>query len=147
LGQATHLDLGNDTYLGVRIPAQTATCHDTDPVRAVLVHEFAHCFYFMKAIIDAYDGHVSPPANHLDIGAFISAPDDAMLPNPSDWFGEADAREFSHSNDRRTQPIEDLIPSLRLQFLTRTPESRMSLGTVRIADDIRRHIRALRSRA
>src|SRR3569623_53761 len=52
LGQATHLTLGIQTYLGVRIPAQTAVCRDIGAVRAVLIHEFAHCFYIMKMFVD-----------------------------------------------------------------------------------------------
>src|SRR5262249_25803397 len=119
LGQTTHLDVGTDTYLGVRIPAQTAVCRDADAVGAVLVHESEHCFSFLKVVIDACDGHQKPPWQPLDLGALISAPDDAMLINPTDWFGEADARNFSHSNDRRTQPIDDLVPSLGRQFLAK----------------------------
>src|SRR5687767_5556105 len=37
---------------GVRLPAQTAACKDEYAVRAVLVHEFAHCFYFATEIVN-----------------------------------------------------------------------------------------------
>ena len=146
LGQTTHLGLGIDCFLGVRIPAQTAVCGDTDAVRAVLVHEFAHCFYFTKVIIDAFDGHPNHLGGLMDLSALINAPDVAMLADPTDWFGEDDAREFIYSDDCRTRSIQALVPSLLRQFRIATPETTISLVTVQIKNHLKEHVRALRRR-
>jgi hypothetical protein len=54
-GRAGVVRLGQDTWFGVHLPAPTALCSDRDLLRAILVHEFAHCFFQVKAAIDAAD--------------------------------------------------------------------------------------------
>jgi hypothetical protein len=146
-GRMTLLASPKGTFLGVQLPAQTAVCSDLEAVRTVLIHEFAHCFYFATQIVNAFDRPNVNSRAHVDMSALINAPDDELLVDPREWFGESDAKAFLQANDRGTRAIDDLVPTILKQFRTAMPETSLSLGIVCIDDEVKGRIRSLRKSA
>ena len=99
---------GNST-LGVILGAGPALCEDDDTVRAILVHEFSHCFQITKILAD-----------HVDLGASLDAlrgkstdqdREERLLANPVDWFGPADVT-LLRWDDKRTDPLSVAVAAL-----------------------------------
>lgn len=149
-GRATLLPVGDLSWAGVEIPAPTAVCGDEAAIRAVLVHEFAHCFHFQRLIVDGIDAgrhsiDVRSPTG--DVLADGVDHDDSMLENPEDWFGEDDARLFLRWEDSRLEIIEkrglelELIKHLPIE----SPHQAFRADHHAVPRDIWEHVRRLRS--
>lgn len=134
-GAMAMLPTGDGVTFGVRLPAQTAACTDEAAVRAVLVHEFAHCFYFAMEVMKGSDLQ--------DLGG---RPDQEVLANPHDWFGASDAARFVHWDDPSTSAIGAITAKLLGYFYVTPPDSKGPGGSIRISDDVRAHIEDLRAR-
>jgi len=106
--------------LGVLLSAGPALCEDEATVRAVMVHEFAHCFQIARVVVDHND--LGTPLDVLQGDSMDRERERKLLANPSDWFGPGDV-EILHWNDERMQPatkeVVDLIRSQ--QILGRQP--------------------------
>jgi hypothetical protein len=145
-GRMEILRAGDTAYLGVRLPAQTALCTDHSAVRAVLVHEFAHCFYYATEVLDRFETPGVKADSHLDLDYLEQRPDAELHVNPHDWFGESDAAAFAQSGDPRTDVIDLVTVKERLRFNVSTPPPGCS-AIIRIEDDWKAHIRTLRHSA
>jgi len=83
---------------GVIVSAGPALCAEEATVRAMLVHEFAHCFQAATVVI-----------SHLDLGtstellqgdSLDERREEALLADPRDWFGESDCELLRWGDDR-----------------------------------------------
>ena len=92
-----------DRWFGVQIPAQTALCLDLPVVRAVLVHEFDHCFYNMcAALAKAFPGEYFSPNLPKIFDPLDAAEDELRMVDPHSWFGRSDAETFMKDGDNRS---------------------------------------------
>jgi hypothetical protein len=144
-GAMSILPTEDGVTFGVRLPAQTAACMNESAVRAVLVHEFAHCFYFATEIVRGSDSSTGAVAADLDLRSLATRADRDLLANPHEWFGAADAARFVHSRDPATSAIGSLTAELSGYFYVTPPDSRGPGGSIRISGDVREHIRGLQS--
>lgn len=132
--------------IGVAAAAGIAICTDEPIVRAVLVHEFSHCFMIATRIIEHLD---SGRAGPLDLRGdpMDRSREDAMLASGSDWFGDEDA-ELLRWEDRRlreaiSKEVVEHVNSGRLPATSPPPGSR---GRAVVPPEWAAHIRLLRSK-
>jgi hypothetical protein len=87
-----------DSTLGVILGAGPALCKDDETVRAILVHEFSHCFQIAKILVD-----------HVDLGTSLDAlkgkatdqdREERLLANPSDWFAPREVTLLKWHDER-----------------------------------------------
>jgi len=134
--------------MGVQLPAQTALHSNESHVRALLVHEFAHSFYYMTEIVNRADRGL--PLSLWDglSDPFNDANDRAKLVNPFDWFCKQDAEAFMYHSDHRLNEIDKDLPELRGELPVVPPRLDFNV-TARfcIEEGIVAHIRRLREAA
>jgi hypothetical protein len=142
-GRVTALRQGDGAYFGVQIPAPTALCTDRAAVRALLVHEFAHWFYLATRVVNG-----SEPAEQaggtLDLRSEGLGEADTQI-HAGDWFGEEDARNFIQHGDAATRGISSQAAGLETLFYVVSPRMGDAVGNIQISEDVRAHIRKLRS--
>lgn len=151
-GRAGVVRLGQDTWFGVHLPAPTALCSDRDLLRAILVHEFAHCFFQVKAAIDAADAG-SDSANLPRTTDVFSdrAHEDALLVDPHEWFSKADADAFVTWDDSRFDgsggaALEKALLSLADYLPVLTPPMKYKVERLAYPKEVADHVRRLRVR-
>ena len=144
-GRMSLLTIGGVGYFGVRLPAQAAACPDYGAVRGLLVHEFSHCFFYATEVVNASDFGVSPEAGHTDLRPLEARPDSELHINPSEWFGAEDAAGFIYTDDPKTLSIDLMAAVLASVFRSVVADPGGGSMGVRISDDVRQHIRRLRT--
>lgn len=154
-GRTTPIVVNGSTYFGAQLPAPTILLPDDELIRAVLVHEFTHCFFHMTQVIDAVDAGMSDGVLTLgsDCKDVFSDRDheDAAMVNPDDWFGRSDAESFLTWHDARFQgPIEEaqikIILTLKKYLPVKTPNPNFEASSIVVMQDVADHIRMLRNR-
>jgi hypothetical protein len=65
--------------------------------------------------------------------------------NVQDWFGEEDARRFIQHGDSATRSISSQAAGLEEQFYVVSPGLGDTVGDIDISDDVKAHIRHLRT--
>jgi hypothetical protein len=142
-GRVTALHQGGRAYFGVQIPAPTALCTDHAAVRALLVHEFAHWFYIAARVVNGSEPG-EKEGGILDLRKEELTESDTQI-NAQDWFGEEDARRFIQHGDSATRSISSQAASLEEQFYVVSPSLGDTVGGIEISDDVKAHIRSLRT--
>jgi hypothetical protein len=143
-GRVTALRQSHGSYFGVQIPAPTALCTDHAAVRALLVHEFAHWFYIAMRVVNVSTS-VEKEGGTLDLRNEGLTESDTQI-NAQDWFGEEDARRFIQHGDSATRSISSQAAGLEGYFYVVSPRQGDTVGSIDISDDVKAHIRSLRSR-
>ena len=143
-GRVTALRQADGACFGVQIPAPTALCTDHAAVRALLVHEFAHWFYIATRVMNGSESG-EKEAGTLDLRNEGLAESDTQI-NAQDWFGEEDARRFIQHGDSATRSISSQAAGLEQQFYVVSPRMGDTVGSIDISDDVKAHIRSLRTR-
>lgn len=113
---------GVETCIGVRLPAQTVVQPDDEILRAVLVHEFNHCFSGMVRIAEAQLLGRSLSEVEFPDG-FTHAGEEAALLDPSEWFGPEDARKFIRWHDGSFDALEPVAMRLAEVLPVVAPEA------------------------
>lgn len=103
------VQFAGNNHFGVRLPALTVICGDEDALRKVLVHEFAHCFYYSEQVLQSPETFRFDEFDRFDVNH-----DNAHLTDPANWFGNEDAAGLIHSDDIALLAIQD-----NLTFATR----------------------------
>ena len=134
---------GDGAWFGVQLPAPTALCTDRAAVRALLVHEFAHWFYIATRVVNGSElGESADGA--LDLRNEGLTESDTQI-DAHEWFGDDDARSFIQHGDSITSGISRQAAGLETQFYVVSPRLGDAVGGIRIADDVKDHIRRLRA--
>jgi hypothetical protein len=134
---------GDSAYFGVQLPAPTALCTDRAAVRALLVHEFAHWFYIATRVVNGSEFGENADGT-LDLRNEGLTETDTQI-NARDWFGDEDARSFIQHGDSATSGISRQAIGLEADFYVVSPRLGDTIGGINISDDIKAHIRSLRS--
>jgi hypothetical protein len=142
-GRVTTLRRGDGAWFGVQLPAPTALCTDRAAVRALLVHEFAHWFYIATRVVNGSELGESA-AGALDLRNEGLTESDTQI-DAHEWFGDDDARSFIQHGDSITSAISRQAAGLETQFHVVSPRLGDAAGGIRIADDVKDHIRRLRA--
>jgi hypothetical protein len=142
-GRVTALRRGDSAYFGVQIPAPTALCTDHAAVRALLVHEFAHWFYIAMRVVNGAESG-DKEAGILDLRNEGLSESDMQI-DAQDWFGEEDAQRFIQHGDSTTRSISSQAAGLEKHFYVVSPQMGDTAGGIDISDDIKAHIRRLRT--
>lgn len=148
-GRATFIRVGQTHFPGVELPATVALSRDQGVTRAILVHEFAHCFHFLTLIVNRMDS-----GNRAAL--VLGAPDDVftheefdrnMLVDPAEWFGKEDVNAFLFWNDERLNTISEQMieQQLHCHLPIEVPTLGFSTEAVAIPEDVIDHIRRLRN--
>ena len=148
-GRATPLKIERDTWFGVEVPAPTVVCKDYSLLRAILVHEFAHCFYYLELAVNQLDSGDTRPLlgpKHADFPDTESW-DNATMVDVTDWFCQRDVEDFiQHADPRLNKLDEHIFGGLRLadEFPVVLPSLRFSVAELVVPPDVVDHIRRLR---
>jgi len=143
-GRVTALRQGDAAFFGVQIPAPTALCTDRAAVRALLVHEFAHWFYIATRVVNGAESG-DKEALTLDLRNEGLTESETQI-DAVDWFGEEDARRFIQHGDSTTRSISSQAAGLEQQFYVVSPRLGDTVGGIHISDDVKAHIRSLKTR-
>lgn len=143
-GRVTALRQSDGAYFGVQIPAPTALCTDREAVRALLVHEFAHWFYIATRVVNGSESG-EKEGGALDLRNEGLTESDTQI-DAQDWFGEEDARRFIQHGDSTTRSISSQAAGLEDQFYVVSPRLGDAVGSIDVSDDVKAHIRSLRTR-
>lgn len=155
-GRASLVTIDGRTLFGAQLPATTILLPSDTLIRAILVHEFAHCFHFTTQAIDALDS--GRLGEGLRLGANYTgdfadrAQDDALLVNPAEWFGQSDAESLLAWDDSRfTKAVQQaqvqIICRLKDYLPMKTPTSGFAARGIAYDLAVADHIRKLRGRA
>lgn len=87
--------------IGVLLGAGPALCEDEATVRALLVHEFMHCFAMAKLVVDHND--LGAPLDALRGDSLDAGREEQFLGIPADWFGPTDM-DLLRWNDEKMLP-------------------------------------------
>jgi hypothetical protein len=143
-GKATPIKVGNLTYMGVQLPAQTGIHNNNEELRAILVHEFAHCFYFAEQCVIASESGKTTVTSMIGEDIYDNEEADrARLPNLSDWFDDADVAKFAYWDDARLNSIDQNIE--KLGALPKVSPKLRFMSRVRVEKQVFDHIRKLRN--
>jgi len=146
-GCALPLRVKDSFEWGVQLPAHVAIQEDDSVLRAVLVHEFAHCFHYIADIVHRIDRGMP-----LDEIAYMHDPtknedDRALLVNPRDWFGEIDAGSFAYHADMRLNTADESISEIAEYLPMITPELKYKMqGSLSFDNAIADHVRSIRQK-
>jgi len=146
-GRSTIMKLGRRHVFGVELPAPVALSGSRDAIRAVMIHEFGHCYHHAAAVVDHMDAGRTDPLNLLSTANVYTdeaADRAALVDPPSDWFAEGVALDFPYWNDPRIRiaPREEWFRALPVELGVR----QISGTSIDLTDDIIDHVRRLRER-
>ena len=119
--RAVPLKIGGRKHLGVQVAAQTIVHSDKSVLRALLVHEYSHCFYTLTELIKRMDDGL--PLIICD--QFDPTSDDHdrdRMADPAEWFSESDVRNFMYHDDPRLNEVDANIPLLSNYLPTINPD-------------------------
>jgi hypothetical protein len=143
---AVLLRTGSGIQFGVREPVPVALCQDEAAIRAVLVHEFCHCFFDYTRAWDLIDSG-QPPSILDHYRATDSAADAGRLAPPGNWFSESDARTLILQQDAKLAKFNEPYVRAQQYLATSVPDrSRNFTGVIAAPGDVIKHIRYLRGR-
>ena len=113
-GCAGFIRIGADDWPCVHLSATAAVCASDDVIRGILVHEFAHCFEWIRRAIASMDsGETGFSATTMNVFT-DEAYERQMLVDPSEWFGEHDADRFFQWGAPELRVIHEKMLELRL---------------------------------
>ena len=146
-GKASVLRFGKMNAVGAIIPASTLISVKNDAtLRAILVHEFAHCFHMLTQMVKAMD---SGSTSVVDIGqgdVFNAEHDRDLQVDPGDWFGVEDVERFvQQGHSALKTPMEAMAKEwIGAGLPTEMPSTRLSVqGQFSIPEEAIAHIRKL----
>jgi hypothetical protein len=131
--------------IGVLLSAGPALCEDDVTVRAILAHEFGHCFKIATVIVDHNDLGTS-----LDIlrgDPMDQTREELMLPNPTDWFGQSDVSLLQWGDERLQPATEEVHELVRQQRIPGEQPPRVERASFAIPEEWKAHIRSIRQSA
>jgi hypothetical protein len=108
------------------------------------VHEFAHWFYIATRVVNGSEAG-EKEGGVLDLRNEGLAETDTQI-HAEDWFGEEDARAFIQHGDSATRSISSQAAGLEEYFYIVSPRMGDTAGGINISDDVKAHIRSLRTR-
>ncbi len=148
-GRAGPVTRGKHTVFGVELPVNVALTDDEEAVRAVLLHEFGHCFYYMARTIEAVDAGVTEVSDVFGgIGRVYTdeAADRARLVDPTEWFKGDAATAFPYWNDARVERIVAIAPQFAEYFCVEPGALGFETHQLSIPEDVVMHLQQLRKR-
>jgi hypothetical protein len=149
-GRTTPLTMDNETWIGVQLSAQVAVHPEMSLVRAILVHEFAHCFYFLTRFVLAPDFGGKRSVSLPNPDDYLENPshDRGMMVNPNEWFSTHDANTLVHWGDSELASLDRTILDFDLhkKLPVADPPLKFALQGEELAipSDIAVHIRQLK---
>ena len=144
-GCAVPLNREDSIEWGVQVPAHLAIQGNDATLRAVLVHEFAHCFYYVSDMIHRLDRGTSMEIAYAPFDPTNDHHDRDLLVNPHDWFGENDARDFIHHADQRLKTADENLSEIAEYLPVVTPDLKIRIrGSYSLDDEIVDYVRSLR---
>ena len=150
-GRAGFVRIHGRDHVVVDLAAPAVVCGDDEVLRALLVHEFSHCFEFLVRVVEGLDSglkgaELPKPANGI---YGDSVHDRELLVDPADWFGDDDVQGFMHHNDPRLEVCTETMLKLELFVhlpVVTDPSVPISASIIAIPTDVMAHIRDLRRR-
>lgn len=146
-GRATYLESGRAYQIGVQLSLHAAAHKDDALLRAILVHEFRHAFFYIDQALSETESRVPSPQVEIDI--YNDDDDRSVMADPKDWFGEEDVQTLIYHNDQTLVATAMNIPELRgkvpivgVEELPHPPIG--SMATLQFDDKIVNHWRALK---
>jgi hypothetical protein len=106
-GRATPLRIGAHTYMGVELPATTVIFADDEVLRAILVHEFTHNFWYYCQMVQSLAR--GETGMKFTIDPENSEDDASHMVDPKAWFGQGDAERFLFQHDSRLDALNEAI--------------------------------------
>jgi len=128
--------------IGVILGVGPALCENEDTVRAILVHEFAHCFALARVVVDHND--LGTSLDVLKGDSMDPERERSLLGQPKEWFGDTDA-ELMLWEDERMQPSTEEVRKLVEEghlFWEETPI--VERASFNVPDEWKAHIRKIR---
>lgn len=146
-GRATILSFEGAFQPAVQLAAPTAIHANKLTIRAILVHEYAHCFYKATQMIDRVDANSNAPVHLIERHAvYDDHADREMLVDPADWFCKDDVAAFINWGDTRSAKVVDDVSRIRhLPVVAPDLDMRFE-GEIGLEDDVVAHIRYLRAK-
>ncbi len=131
---------------GVVVSAGPAICRDDAIVRALLVHEFAHCFEIATRAIEHIDSGRGGTLELVTDNPLDRDREEELLAAGADWFGPGDA-ELIRWNDPRLKALTaEVVALANARQLPASPPPPRVHGTVVVPPEWAAHIRSLRRR-
>lgn len=131
--------------IGVLLSAGPALCEDEATVRAVVVHEFAHCFQLATVVVNHND--LSTPLDALHGDSMDPEREKRLLANPADWFGPPDV-ELMQWGDERMRAVAGQVEELVVKGdLPGTQPPIVKPASFVVPNEWKAHIRNLRLRS
>lgn len=141
LGRAAPIEIGGTTQFGAALPAPTVVQPDDQILRAVLVHEFNHCFYAMvRAAEHLLLGRAPSPIELF--GPHSAEAEEAALLDPREWFGPGDAESFIRWHDSRFDAVEPFAVRLAQILPVVTPAPTFAINRLDVSDWVMRRVEA-----
>lgn len=149
-GRSSILTIDGKDFIGVQLPAPTAICRDFRLVRAILVHEFSHCFDLIVRALEHKDSGLTDSLDLSVAGKLSSAEeeewDKEMLVDPGDWFGDEDVSNFIHWNDDRFQSLLEATSIVAKELDAKSLSRDVETERLSIPGEIIDHIRLIQKR-
>jgi hypothetical protein len=145
-GRAGPVALGPHVVFGVELPVNVALADDEEAIRAVLLHEFGHCFYYMMKVLLATDAGITHLSDVVDDPYTDEAADRARLVDPAEWFTGDAASDFPYWNDPRVEPVLRIVPTIAEHFRIEPGSSEFETSILTIPNDVIAHVRELQKR-
>ncbi len=132
--------IGGTYWFGVELPAPTVIFPDDDTLRRILVHEFAHCFFYLRRAIESTGGEI-----RFERDPYDERDDRAFLADPDDWFGERDVREFTVQHDEILEKSHALFDKRWVDggLPVETPEPQFRIDQFGVPDPVAEHVQRL----
>jgi len=141
------------SQLGVIVPGSTLVFIDDDNLlRRIICHEFAHCFWYIRKVIEKLDAGESKFVN----APLVSEPlerfnrqvqkDKDELVNPNDFFGKWDTENFLYGSDPALDAATEALSEhwIIKGLPTKTPLLKFDVsGKFGFCSEIKEHINNL----
>lgn len=141
-GRAVPLRIENLNVFGIQLPASSVTIEDESLIREIIVHEFAHVFYFLTKLLKARDERRSILLDHYDPENQYE--DDIRMIKPEEWFGPEDVAAFVKQNDTQLISFENTFMEFHGQLPIVRIKTHFEAKGIVIPRDVTEHIRQLK---
>jgi hypothetical protein len=126
---------------GAEFPASTLLCVQSDEVlHRILCHEYAHCFWFICAMLNAKTEGKSKLITSIDTAHGFEREeqsDNEHLADPSPWFGKWDVEHFMGDYDNLAEASELFAERwVGAHLPTITPDRDTKVQSVTIPDEV-----------